>query len=350
MTYNHKILKSIKLFLVMFVGAYLLLGSADVGGPIADAGVDQNITEGESVTLDGSGSTPFDGLNIDIYEWSEGSNIYCENAKICQVDDLSVGIHEITLKVIQSDGLTATDTVQVEVKIQPTAYGDVSGTIRNALDGNGIGDVTLNIRAGSDARSGEILRVIHTDANGDYFIADLPEGTYTIEAIAEGYITSFFAIEAVADEVKSNQNYSLSPVLSAGETRIVLTWGVEPSDLDSHIVGPDGSGGRFHVYYVDKTSPDGNVTLDVDDTTSYGPETITITTQHPGKYVYYVYNYSRDSIDGLSKSNAKVDVYRGSNLIATYHVPDGNGYYWTVFSLIDDQITLINTIGDAPDL
>ena len=30
----------------------------------------------------------------------------------------------------------------------------------------------------------------------------------------------------------------MTPILPAGETRIVLTWGEFPSDLDSHLTGP----------------------------------------------------------------------------------------------------------------
>ena len=59
------------------------------------------------------------------------------------------------------------------------------------------------------------------------------------------------------------------------EIQIRLDWGTQPSDLDSHLAGPDGAGTRFHCFFVNRT-PVSFVDLDSDDTTSFGPETITI--------------------------------------------------------------------------
>ena len=77
--------------------------------------------------------------------------------------------------------------------------------------------------------------------------------------------------------------------------------------------------------------------LDVDDTTSYGPETITIFKNIYGTYTYAVHDYSNRSSSGstaLSFSNAIVRVFMGSNQVAEYHVPtDQIGTYWTVFQL-----------------
>ena len=65
--------------------------------------------------------------------------------------------------------------------------------------------------------------------------------------------------------------------IAAGNLRIVLLWGEEPSDLDSHLWGPtiDGTG-KFHIFYGDKTYYEFDETgestipafLDLDDTTS----------------------------------------------------------------------------------
>ena len=60
----------------------------------------------------------------------------------------------------------------------------------------------------------------------------------------------------------------LTETLDDDEYRVILTWGSSPSDLDSHLEGPG-----YHVFYSNKTGK--NAELDVDDTTSYGPETVT---------------------------------------------------------------------------
>ena len=126
--------------------------------------------------------------------------------------------------------------------------------------------------------------------------------------------------------------YALSPEMkNLDGVRIVLNWGVEPEDLDSHLVYPNN-----HVYFSEKEGNDAN--LDVDDTTSYGPETITIQRKKDGqRYVYAVHNFSdreNPNSDSLSKSNAVVFVYIGKTLVRTYYVPKNQqGNLWTIFAI-----------------
>ncbi len=126
--------------------------------------------------------------------------------------------------------------------------------------------------------------------------------------------------------------YAISPVMTSLDgMRIVLNWGASPTDLDSHLVFPNN-----HVYFS-KNSGD-QADLDVDDTTSYGPETITIMQKKEGqRYIYAVHNYSEKSnfnSSSLSKSAAKVFVYVGQTLIRTYYVPNNQiGNMWAVFAV-----------------
>ena len=140
-----------------------------------------------------------------------------------------------------------------------------------------------------------------------------------------GFVTTSFVTVSVGGRTIANQNYTITPVLSGSDLRIVLTWGASPSDLDSHLTGPTTGSSRFHVYYASKTTT--GVTLDVDDTTSYGPETITITQFLPGVYRYSVHDYSNRASSSSStmsnQSNAQVKVFQGSSLIATFNMPTG---------------------------
>ncbi len=126
--------------------------------------------------------------------------------------------------------------------------------------------------------------------------------------------------------------YAISPVMTSLDgMRIVLNWGANPLDLDSHLVFPNN-----HVYFSSQTGDQAN--LDVDDTTSYGPETITITRKKEGqRYMYAVHNYSEKNSTNsmsLSKSAAKVFVYVGQTLIRTYYVPNNQiGNMWAVFAV-----------------
>lgn len=138
--------------------------------------------------------------------------------------------------------------------------------------------------------------------------------------------------------------YALSPVMrNLDGMRIVLTWGERPADLDSHITYPGN-----HIFFRSKKGTDAN--LDVDDTTSFGPETITLERKHEGEtYVYSVHDYSdrmSPNSQALSASGAKVFVYIGQSLVRTYYVPTGkSGNLWAVFRITGEgEFQEINSI------
>lgn len=138
--------------------------------------------------------------------------------------------------------------------------------------------------------------------------------------------------------------YALSPVMhNLDGMRVVLTWGEAPADLDSHLAFTGN-----HIYFAHQRGDEAN--LDVDDTTSYGPETITLDRKHFGiGYVYAVHDYSHINVPGshaLADSGAKVFVYVGESLVRTYYVPmQQAGNLWTVFRLNGDgEFEDINTL------
>lgn len=138
--------------------------------------------------------------------------------------------------------------------------------------------------------------------------------------------------------------YALSPVLKDLDSmRIVLNWGKNPLDLDSHL-----SYKNQHIYWDNKQGLSAN--LDVDDVDSYGPETVTIDKKLDGQYyVYSVHDYSnrtQPNTHSLSNSQAKVMVYAGESLIRSYYVPTTKtGNLWTVFRISPEgEIQDINRI------
>jgi uncharacterized protein YfaP (DUF2135 family) len=67
--------------------------------------------------------------------------------------------------------------------------------------------------------------------------------------------------------------------------RVVLSWDTDGTDLDLHVISPDGE----HVFYGHRTGANGGA-LDVDVTTGYGPEIYA--NPSPVEGVYHVYvNY-----------------------------------------------------------
>ena len=107
--------------------------------------------------------------------------------------------------------------------------------------------------------------------------------------------------------------------------------------------GPGVNNDTFHVFWYDDYYSDyidDEYTyicdLDVDDTSSYGPETITISRlNNTGKYSYYVHDFTNKNESNskeLSNSGAIAKVYSGNVLIATFNVPTNKiGTVWHVF-------------------
>ena len=177
-------------------------------------------------------------------------------------------------------------------------------------------------------RNGEQSIYFISDASGNVQIDNnAPDTNDSLIIIKKsGYST------LVAKCPCDGMSYALSPTMKGLDSmRVVLGWGRSPSDLDSHMVYPGN-----HIFFSHKVGENGN--LDVDDTDSYGPETITLSKRENGRsYIYAVHDYS-DKFDpntyNLSNSEAKVFVYVGESLVRTYYVPKGqSGNLWTVFKV-----------------
>jgi hypothetical protein len=268
------------------------------------------------------------------------------------------------LRFTRADYLTATyegiavqegTTTHLEAVLQiDTAHsgtGSVGGSILNALNGYGVSGLSVKVRSGINVMAGAIVASTSTQTDGSFLFSNLAAGNYTAEAGGTGYATTWFTIICIGGTSSPNQNATISPLLPIGETRVVLTWGTSPYDLDSHLTGPAADGSRFHIFYANRSYSYGGAThadLDLDDTTSYGPETVTIYRQTAGVYRYSVHDYSNlysTNSSALSSSGAQVRVYQGAELVATFNVPGNQGgTLWTVFEIDGTSIRRVDTM------
>lgn len=267
----------------------------------------------------------------------------------------------VTISNAVTSYLQTTKLVPIE---NNSKRGGFSGRIVDSLTGEPLNNVRIKLREGwNHPDQGNIIDVLYTNENGEFkyelkkFLGiniGLKPGEYTLTAEKDGYTKTSYCISVVADVEKSGQNFSMSPILEEEQYRIVLSWGVKPLDLDSHLIAPLPNGESFHLYYPYAESNGSHsyssyFTLDLDDVTSYGPETTTIKQCVDGKYYFYVNNFSGES--PMISSSAKVEVYYGND-VRTFNIPldQGDGKYWNVFVLDTESntITPINTITDMP--
>jgi uncharacterized protein YfaP (DUF2135 family) len=111
---------------------------------------------------------------------------------------------------------------------------------------------------------------------------------------ADGHFSRPYAFGAGSNSVELRdggadrrvQFYENYPGRAQPRLRVVLAWDTDGTDLDLHVVAPDGQ----HAWYGDRVVPDGGA-LDVDVTTGYGPEIYSNATPPPGTYLVYVNYY-----------------------------------------------------------
>jgi hypothetical protein len=246
---------------------------------------------------------------------------------------VSQGVKALAISAPGYTTYTETITIDGDRAVDRELHGpnQVHGQVVNSQDGQGVAGATVTF-----SRNGHAELVRTTDATGFFNIADAPDGTFDLRITRQGF----------ADYTQTGVNitggsFALDPIALAelpppGTVRIVVSWGAYPEDLDAHLTGPDGAGNRFHLYYSNRNT--GGATLDHDDVTSYGPETVTINTTHDGTYRYSIHNYSNQSESGaaeIAASPTRVQVYGDTGLVRSYTAPaGGQGNTWRVFEMI----------------
>lgn len=312
---------------------------------------------------------------VEIYNSGERNNLirrlYTNTEGAFSLDNLTDGTYKV---LVSATGFYTYDIIVTVTRgttqyIEPLLMVDrdnsgtasmVTGTITDAVTGRGIENTKYVLRKGWENTSGESIASGTFDSE-NYSIS-LGIGNYTLEVSKNGYVTNHVNI-AVGKNVCSRGDVTLSPegtTTGAGELRVILTWGESPSDLDSHMFGPKmGNPSEiFHIYYRNKKYSDNDLIadLDLDDTSSYGPETTTVhQLASSGIYSFYVHDYTNrnsSSSSKLSESSAKVQIYKGNSLRCTLNVPvNTGGTVWHVFDYdaATDTITPVNTFGYSSD-
>ncbi len=317
--------------------------------------ISRSVLRGRVNQADTGEQSPLSGAEVQLTDYNTGAVHQCssDQSGMYEIADLSPGVYcmsisksgyiDLEAKVM----VTSSDPVVYNPVLTPISdvydgKGGARGTILDAKTAEAVSDISLLFRRGVGVTSGDVVLTIRTDENGCYGAADLPAGYYTVQIVDQRqgeikYTDSTMLVKIIGGSIIENQNGVVSSGLDSRQLRIVLTWGANPSDLDSHLVGTTADGRKAHMYYGQKViyNSEGGVEfqLDVDDTTSYGPETTTIYHPESEDYEFYVHNYSRGSQKQLRNSGATVQVYRGNSALPwkTYYVPQEDGYYWNVF-------------------
>jgi hypothetical protein len=230
-----------------------------------------------------------------------------------------------------------------------------------------------NAHVGLVVRSGDTVAVAHSIGNGFNFTCSQykrdsdpskpwhsqndTNGRYVNGPVISPYDAEYGILGSTEDggeegQVHKGKETNRIRFVEPANLNATLRWGESPSDLDSHLIGPadDNGTSKFHVWFSNRV--DENAWLDVDDTTSYGPEIIEIFFFRPGLYEYWVHHYG--GYGSLSASDAVVTLSTTPGMISNvdqsmqFHVqPQDDGRYWHVFNIrVDESLNAILEIVD----
>jgi uncharacterized protein YfaP (DUF2135 family) len=228
------------------------------------------------------------------------------------------------------------------VYLMPVAsngFGSIGGQVLDATTANILTSYDIKLKS---IDTGITIKQQNVIGAASYMFNGIPAGEYEIVAsFPDGsyYEGSVYA-RVLAEQSQSAYTINVIPTSSDSVVSIILTWDESPADLDSHLIDTATSGGAVHTWFGGMDVAD-YANLDVDDTTSYGPETTTIEQIVDGGYTFYVHDYTyrgNPNSYALSNSNATVRVIfvNGNGVVEErkFYVPTGvAGTCWEVFRI-----------------
>lgn len=172
-----------------------------------------------------------------------------------------------------------------------------------------------------------------TDAAGNFVLPVRRDSLTTLTGYFDGLLTNTLRVTSTSEDQTLPTCLTLGRA-GAGVT-MKLTWGARPLDLDSHLFTPNGQEIDFNQTGSLVSAPFAN--LDVDDTSSYGPEVVTLTQLMVGTYKYSVFNYSSYARGPIASSGARVELNIPGRTLDLY-VPPPTGEtsstdWWNLFEL-----------------
>lgn len=312
----------------------LLVAGCDSGDPS-----DGNVTG----TITNTFSRPVQGATVVM---SAGSSTACTTTTISDgtfACDVAAGTYTVTVTAggyapQTTNAVIGTSSV---VTVAPlVGLGSIEASLVNGLTGAPIPNASVECRRQID--NATVSGVEFTGSSSATGMLSLA-GVFTGNALCTANAANLTLPLSITIGTTTTGTVVATPAPTAGSYRVVLTWGETPRDLDSHLTGPTSGSDRFHVYFGGRGTQ-GSHYLDVDDVSSFGPETITIVPAGVnGMYRYSVHNYSVQGAGGgqsIHTSGATVRVYDATGLIRTYTPPaptaangGTNANTWRVFEM-----------------
>jgi len=333
-----------------------------------------------------SGATlSFTNAQGNFSDTTDGSGNFTTNLSTHRVFNLSVSAPGFTTVNYYNVATFSTNPISIgSIQMIPTALsgnGVVAGQVINARTVAPLSGVSLSFREGINNTGGAVLSTGVVSSDGNYSVS-VPTGVYTITYEKQGFTDVHKNAVVIGGQTSTIESVPMitSTITGSSFATMVLTWGENPSDLDTFLTGPSTQldstatlgGARFKLAFYQKafSTSDGYggpvvgnkedpcatgtlvAAIDVDDVSSYGPETTTLCQVESGVYSYYIHHFAGSS--SMSNSPAIVTVTTASGISTAFIAPTGatgtNTDLWHVFDLDNfGNLTPVNSIGVGGD-
>jgi len=179
------------------------------------------------------------------------------------VEDVEEGTYDITASADGYEDATTNgveivateDTATTDFSLTEITTGSFSGTVTN-----GSGDAIADTQVTFNDSNGNQLVQTTTDANGEYTVEDVEEGTYDITASADGYEDATTnGVEIVATEDTATTDFSLTEI-TTGSFSGKVTNGSGDAIADTQVTFNDSNGNQ-----LGQTTTDANGEYTVED-------------------------------------------------------------------------------------
>ena len=228
--------------------------------PIADAGVDFEAAEQETVTLDGTGSFDLDDDEL-AFLWTQvsGRPVNLRNAATDSPffrAPLAADTYQLTFQLSVSDGFNPATTDEVTVTVNPAEAASISGTVTTS-DGTPVEGARVRIIR-SD---GQAATQVTTDLDGEYQVDDVRIGENTITADVTGFEPASVSVEVkVGDALVEDIVLEFPTAVLRGRVLLAKGSPLELANVD--LIGGDGnvigtaqtdSKGNYRITNLDRT-------------------------------------------------------------------------------------------------
>ena len=253
--------------------------------------------------------------------------------------------------VVQSTGMASAWAVGSGEPGGGTEVGDLEGVVWELVNGEKVwiqgATATLNDGSG---------RAATTDESGFFIFLGVAAGPQSV-TVTEPHYVPLTLTGVVPDGDVLALDFQMTQI---PHVEVVFTWDEQPDDMNLHMSGPDGDGGRFDIRpFHPPTTDFARITLTDED--GFGPEkaAVTISVEHGGQFVsgsyhVWVHNYADEFFgrQNLAQSDGSVTVFGKTGAEGTFVVGTATGdptlFIWLVCTFdLDSDGNMSNLTQDG---